>query len=167
MIYFLQAEAIGRIKIGYCRRGNLKKRLQALRGACPVPLHLLATISGSLRTEQRLHERFSEDRRHGEWFRPSHALLRFIYNQADAKPQKRQERRLRRHVAHEWLLARFKEKEIWPSHELLATAQQHGISRDALFEANLTIQASKIQHVSALGKREWLWVAPPLKEESA
>jgi hypothetical protein len=78
MIYFLQAEIIGRIKIGYSSRGRLKSRIDQLRTASPVNLTLLACIEGDRAMERHLHERFAAARVCGEWFHPSATLVRFI-----------------------------------------------------------------------------------------
>jgi hypothetical protein len=78
MIYFLQAEIIGRIKIGCCSRGRLKQRIAALQTASPVKLTLLACLKGSYRRERHLHRRFADAWSHGEWFHPSAALVRLI-----------------------------------------------------------------------------------------
>lgn len=81
MIYFLQADIIGRIKIGHTSKANADSRLEALRTASPVPLRLLATMKGNRTREQRLHLRFAASRVHGEWFEPTPKLIRFIARQ--------------------------------------------------------------------------------------
>lgn len=75
MVYFLQATATGRIKIGTTT--DLRLRMQALR--CQVgQLEILATQAGGNELEKALHRRFADDRRHGEWFEPTEALLSHI-----------------------------------------------------------------------------------------
>jgi hypothetical protein len=75
-VYFIQAGDDGPIKIGVSRKP--KRRIESLRTASPVELRLIAVIVGGEKEEQALHRRFSEDRTHGEWFRPSSDLLAFI-----------------------------------------------------------------------------------------
>jgi hypothetical protein len=44
----------------------------------PHPLVILATVSGDMSIEKRLHQRFGMARHKGEWFRKSPLLLAFI-----------------------------------------------------------------------------------------
>lgn len=53
----------------------------------PEPLVLLATIPGGRAEEERLHERFDDDRDHGEWFRPSDALVALVEKYKRAMPE--------------------------------------------------------------------------------
>ena len=77
VVYFIQAEEGGPIKIGYTN--NLARRLYALRTGHPSRLRVLATIAGDRATEQTTHSAFSEERINGsEWFRPSSRLLSYI-----------------------------------------------------------------------------------------
>lgn len=76
MVYFVQSDTDGPIKIGFTR--NVEERLWYLRRHHPLPLRLLALIEGAHADEQRLHRRFDSDRLRGEWFRPSDDLLCFI-----------------------------------------------------------------------------------------
>ncbi len=135
MIYFVQAALIGRIKIGYCRRGGLDKRIATLQTASPVPLTLLATVSGTREREAALHARFAECRAHGEWFDPALRLVSFIARLQGRILTPRKVRVKRSQSAADWLRARFQERDVWKSSELFAIAHQDGISRDAIFEA--------------------------------
>lgn len=82
-IYFVQAETIGHIKIGWT--GNLPDRLKSLRTSSPVPLRLLGAIWAEMEIERVLHGAFKEDRVCGEWFKPHALLLEYIRDHA-AKP---------------------------------------------------------------------------------
>jgi hypothetical protein len=73
MIYFIQAGEGGPIKIGYSR--DALKRIANLQAASPVLLSALAIIPGEIRDEFALHRRLQSERLHGEWFRPSDAVL--------------------------------------------------------------------------------------------
>lgn len=66
----------GLIKIGWTV--NPTDRLETLQSMSPVILRILATMPGSMRTEQELHQRFGVHRRHGEWFEPADDLVAFI-----------------------------------------------------------------------------------------
>lgn len=71
VVYFLQAEILNCIKIGY---SNSEKRLESrilnIRCNCPDNLILVGTISrGSRKLERLLHEKFRKYHENGEWFR--------------------------------------------------------------------------------------------------
>lgn len=74
-VYFVQAGAGGLIKIGRALR--LRHRVRDLRRMNGAPLIVLGYVAGADR-ERGLHMRFARDRAHGEWFRASAPLLRFI-----------------------------------------------------------------------------------------
>ena len=82
MVYFLQAEDGGAIKVGYA--AVPRKRLKQLQTASSVPLRLLRTIKGGRDLETALHVRFAPLRTCGEWFRPGTDLTRFI---EDPRPE--------------------------------------------------------------------------------
>lgn len=74
VVYFMYS--CGRVKIGVSvglrdRHSNLKKS-----GAFP-PI-LLLVIDGTEKDERKLHQRFAEDRLHGEWFSLSRKLKTYI-----------------------------------------------------------------------------------------
>lgn len=75
-VYFLHAPAVGMVKIGRSR--NIEQRMIDLRCASPVPLKLIMTVDGGLTTERMMHERFKPYRKHGEWFKASRTLMRWI-----------------------------------------------------------------------------------------
>lgn len=84
MIYFIQAEGVGHIKIGFTADEDVLVRLADLQTGSPVPLRVLGTTPGAVVEEKNLHRRFAAHRVHGEWFRPVPELLALI-NPADAK----------------------------------------------------------------------------------
>jgi Meiotically up-regulated gene 113 len=79
MIYFVQAQELWRIKIGYSARDSFRARLSALQTGSAVRLVVLALQPGSRHREQKLHRRFSKWRIDGEWFHPSAEILRFAF----------------------------------------------------------------------------------------
>ena len=62
------------IKIG--RSLEPIRRLNDLQNSSPVRLRLIGLVLEDI--EGKLHTRFKEQRQHGEWFRPTRALLKFI-----------------------------------------------------------------------------------------
>lgn len=66
VVYFFEAEGLGRVKIGRSR--NHWTRQAQLAPGSPAPLRLLGTIPGGCHRETELHHRFAEHRVHGEWF---------------------------------------------------------------------------------------------------
>lgn len=65
-IYWLRAEGVGHIKIGYSARPAA--RMEELRVISPVPLRLIGLDLGSPATERHLHRQLQPHRLHGEWF---------------------------------------------------------------------------------------------------
>lgn len=78
MIYFIQAEGIGHIKIGFTADADAAIRLAQLQTGSSVPLRLLGTIPGELEDEKNLHRRFAASGVGGEWFMPVPELLAAI-----------------------------------------------------------------------------------------
>lgn len=76
VIYFIEAEGLGLVKIGFSR--NLSKRLRVLRASSPVPLLLIKTVRASIQTEQALIAVFSKYNAHHEWFKYHATLRQFI-----------------------------------------------------------------------------------------
>lgn len=70
VVYFVECQETGRIKIGQSQEPE--RRLYDLRCASPTELELLGTTEGV--SEVALHDEFSADWLHGEWFAPSEAL---------------------------------------------------------------------------------------------
>lgn len=86
MIYFIQGEQGGPIKIGYTS-GDARGRLGELQTGSPILLRLLSTVEGGRLEEARLHHRFGAVRLHGEWFRPVPALIELAGGVTDALPE--------------------------------------------------------------------------------
>lgn len=78
MIYFIQAEMLGLVKIGTTT--NMKSRLKALRDCCPDKLRILGSFKSTddRLVERILHRKFESARSHGEWFRQTPDLMAFI-----------------------------------------------------------------------------------------
>jgi hypothetical protein len=90
-IYFISDGS--HIKIGYTD-GSPSTRLKSLQTGNPSALTLLGQHEGGTDVELGLHERFSDQRVHGEWFKPSSRLTEYIKTEAStgkAKRGKRQE----------------------------------------------------------------------------
>lgn len=76
-VYFVKANHSHLVKIGVSE--NPASRFKGLQAASPEPLTLLGVTEGGGRElEKSLHERFADDRSHGEWFRKSIRLARTI-----------------------------------------------------------------------------------------
>ena len=75
-VYFIQAGDAGAIKIGISR--DVERRRGELQRMEREPLHVRATIEGTVRDERDLHARFAAHRIHGEWFTPAPELLSHI-----------------------------------------------------------------------------------------
>lgn len=77
MIYFLEAPTISRLKIG--RTGDLKKRLEIIRTACPVDTKLFGVMRNypyeSNVLEMSIHRYFRNRRQKGEWFDYDQSIL--------------------------------------------------------------------------------------------
>jgi hypothetical protein len=76
VIYFIQVDEAGPIKIGYTT--DLEERMACLQKQHPTPLRLLASVQGSRREERQVLLTFAADRLRGEWFRPTERLLSLI-----------------------------------------------------------------------------------------
>lgn len=75
-VYFIKAENVGLVKIGYSDRPE--ERLKSIQGMSPVPLRLLGWMPGSQQDERDLHARFAHLHSHGEWFRVDDDLAALI-----------------------------------------------------------------------------------------
>jgi hypothetical protein len=73
-VYFIAAETVGAVKIGFSRN-HPRARLKHLQIGCPVPLKLLSFTEGTNDDELRLHASYSDLRIHGEWFRLEGRLI--------------------------------------------------------------------------------------------
>jgi hypothetical protein len=68
LVYFVQCDERGPIKIGYTRGHKLKQRLSGLQVGSPFPLILRRTFPGTRELERKLHDLFRTERLTGEWF---------------------------------------------------------------------------------------------------
>jgi hypothetical protein len=73
LIYFIQAGDDGPVKIGCAE--NVEKRRSALQTAHHDVLRILRSFPGERGVERSLHERFSNLRIRGEWFRFAPEML--------------------------------------------------------------------------------------------
>lgn len=76
MIYFIQAEKTGLIKIGYSN--NPKERCFILKSSNADNLCILKIIEGNRRGESELHKKFRKFKHHNEWYYPNKEILNFI-----------------------------------------------------------------------------------------
>jgi len=74
VIYFVQGEGGGPVKIGLTRTATLGSRVKALQVGYPERLRVLRTIRGGRVNERALHTRFADARLQGEWFESVPAL---------------------------------------------------------------------------------------------
>lgn len=77
-VYYIQAGDDGPIKIGHA--DDPWKRLSQVQVGHSEPLRIIAVAQGGAAEEKQTHEKFSEDRIRGEWFRPSAQLIAHIGN---------------------------------------------------------------------------------------
>lgn len=75
-VYFLRIKGTDEVKIGYSRR--LNSRISDLSIAHSKELELIATVSGGVEAEGRLHRRFHRYRIRGEWYRIEGKLAEYI-----------------------------------------------------------------------------------------
>ena len=76
MIYFIQPEAGGPVKIGYA--SNLRNRASNIQTGTWIPLVVRCVMEGDIAVEKMIHAKFAELRIRGEWFAPEKQLLDFI-----------------------------------------------------------------------------------------
>lgn len=90
-----------------------------------------------------------------EWL----SVIETTADEAIGKPSSRP----RKIVAAEWLVERFKERLEWPSNDLFQAGKEHGISRNAIFEAKQhpLLEGMKVKQITAVsGDRSWVWWVP-------
>lgn len=69
MIYFLQCETTGLVKIGTSKTAaTLERRIWEIRSCSPTTLKLRAAVPGWFSEENRLHHVHRDKHVHGEWF---------------------------------------------------------------------------------------------------
>lgn len=88
MVYFVRATVSGMVKIGWTADSDPTARLTALQTGSPEPLEVAGTVKGDRATEREFHQRFATARSHGEWFRPTPALMAYV-NRLDPLRDKR------------------------------------------------------------------------------
>lgn len=71
VVYFIRAG--GNVKIGTTQ--SLSSRISQLQTGCAEPLEVLASVVGDRTLEAHYHEVFAADRKEGEWFEATPALL--------------------------------------------------------------------------------------------
>ena len=76
MIYFLKAN--NRIKIGYT--SDPSERMSSIQTSSPYDLEVLLIVDGNQDEERKLHARFSNLRRSGEWFHFGEPIMKYIEN---------------------------------------------------------------------------------------
>ena len=77
MIYFIQVENNGPIKIGFTAN-QINQRLQSLQTSSPNKLDILGCIDGEIDREKLIHEKFKEYHIRNEWFIPAKEIIRYI-----------------------------------------------------------------------------------------
>ena len=78
MIYFIQQDSNGPIKIGHTNN-DIKARVYQLQTASPLPLTLIGTIQGDKEKEVEIHNKFKKYHIRGEWFKFSPKIISFIF----------------------------------------------------------------------------------------
>lgn len=73
MIYFIRAEAVGLVRIGYT--SGIKRRMECLKNASPIDLRLAALGPGGTFAEGYFHQKYRAARVRGQWFRWSDGML--------------------------------------------------------------------------------------------
>lgn len=76
-VYFIACKETQRCKIGFTK-GDVEKRLKNLQTGAAGELRLIAMQPGTPDTERALHERFAEQRLHGEWFETNEAMFAYM-----------------------------------------------------------------------------------------
>lgn len=75
-LYFIQSGTGGPVKIGYTKQ--LATRLKAIHKLNGGSVRFLGALAGTRDDEKRFHEKYGNDRLHGEWFRLSPEILLFL-----------------------------------------------------------------------------------------
>jgi len=76
VIYFIQNVDTEEIKIGVTE--NFKSRLASIKTSSPSDINVLLLCRGGYDAEKKLHHKFQQYHKKGEWFYPSVAILQFI-----------------------------------------------------------------------------------------
>lgn len=92
-VYFIRCLLTKRVRIGWAR--DPERQLRLLRRASPTGLELLGAWPGSKEDEARIVEKFTDQRHHAEWFRPSKELTACAESRPEWLPQGQRWRRKR------------------------------------------------------------------------
>lgn len=76
MVYFIQVENNGPIKIGVAV--NPAKRFKTIQGCNHEKLVMIGTIPGAHSLETKIHRDLRKYNIHGEWFKPEKKVLQYI-----------------------------------------------------------------------------------------
>ena len=104
-LYIVKAGEVNRYKIG--RSGSMDARFASMITNSPVSLKIVLIKKGEGYREPIIHKMFADERLHGEWFKASARLLKFIHDESiknvpseiyDALPKDLQDRFI------EWML---------------------------------------------------------------
>lgn len=68
VVYVLQAEWGGPVKIGFTRGGRVEDRLREIQTGNPSRLVVRGAMPGTMQTEKSIHYRLAHHRLNGEWF---------------------------------------------------------------------------------------------------
>jgi hypothetical protein len=77
VVYFLQVEGSGPVKIG-TTIGNVHLRVQSLQQASPYELRWIGYFPGGRTEEKAAHQLLSGSRLRGEWFYPTAEVVAFV-----------------------------------------------------------------------------------------
>ena len=77
-VYILEAEGLGRVKIGESWRSPEAGRASGVQTGCPARLRVVRSLYGNRGHEQALHEAFPQERITGEWFHYSRRIRRLV-----------------------------------------------------------------------------------------
>lgn len=76
-VYFIACSETRRLKIGYTKSDPLK-RMKNLQTGASGELVFIAKHPGTPETERALHQRFSAQRLHGEWFEMDEEMFTYL-----------------------------------------------------------------------------------------
>ena len=78
MIYVIQGQMGGEVKIGYTAASSVTSRVGAIERKEGRKMRVLRSMEGTKAHEAALHDRFKEHRISGEWFAPHPDLMAAI-----------------------------------------------------------------------------------------
>jgi hypothetical protein len=110
-LYFVQLGNHGQVLLGHHQRSP-KRAIADLQLANPEPLRVLGITNGTLDDLAKLHKRFRDTRRSGDWHEPTPELLEWIARQVHVEPTWKPQKRNHRSVAYtlpQWAIDRLAE----------------------------------------------------------